>query len=330
MAAAEAWDDAGRPDVDPQRLAVVIGSTIGGGLTLLDQYDVLRACGPREVSPRTMPMVAPNGAAAAVALELGALGGVHAPVSACASGAEAILLAADLIRAGRADVVVAGGAEAMVHPLAISGFAAIGALSTRSGDPAAASRPFDRGRDGFVLGEGAGVLVLESEAHAAAQGAPRRAVLAGAGVTSDGFHVAAPDPSGRGVARAVRLALHQAGLAPDDVRHVNAHATATPRGDVAEARGLRAALGPAADGAAVTAVKSMTGHMIAAAGAVEAAATVLALREGVSPPIRNLDDPDVEVDLDLVRFEPRALGTGAALSTSFGFGGHNVCLAFTA
>ena len=330
VAAQEAWRDAGHPEVDLERLAVVVGTGVGGVQTLLAQYDVLNAEGPRKVSPHSVPMFMANGPAATVGLELGAQGGVHTPVSACATGAEAVSLGLDIIRSGRADVVVAGGCESGAsHPLAISGFASMRALSTRADVPEAASRPFDKGRDGFVIGEGAAMLVLESQAHAAARGAPRHAVLAGSAITSDAFHVAAPDPSGGGAARSIRLALRDADLSPGDVRHVNAHATSTPIGDLAEARALRAALGAAADGAAVSATKSMTGHMLGAAGAFEAVATVLALRDKVIPAIRNLEDPDDEVELDLVRFEPRSFPSGAALSTSFGFGGHNVCLAFT-
>jgi len=329
LAAREAWTDAGSPEAEPERLAVVIASGIGGVLTLLAQYDVLRELGPRRVSPHTVPMLMPNGPAATVGLALGARAGVHAPVSACASGAEAIALGLDLIRAGRADVVVAGGTEAAIHALPIAGFAAMRALSIRNDEPDRASRPYDKARDGFVLGEGAGVLVLESAEHAAARGQPVYAELAGAGITADAHHVAAPEPTGRGAARAMSLALADAEAAPGDVGHVNAHATSTPIGDVAEARAIRSALGAGADRAVVSATKSMTGHLLGAAGAVEAIATILALRDGRAPAIRNLDDPDDEIDLDLVRVDPRSLPPGAAaLSNSFGFGGHNVSLLF--
>ncbi|HET7406482.1 MAG TPA: beta-ketoacyl-[acyl-carrier-protein] synthase II [Mycobacteriales bacterium] len=328
VAAGEAWTDAGAPDVEPERLAIVIGTGIGGVLTTLAAYDTLKERGARRVSPHTVPMLMPNGPAAAVGLRLGARAGVHAPVSACASGAEAVALALDLVRSGRADVVVCGGTEAAIHPLPIAAFASMRALSTRESEPAAASRPFDKGRDGFVLGEGAGVLVVESAEHAAARGRTAYAVLAGAGISADSHHVAAPEPTGAGAARAMQGALRDAGLAPEDVRHVNAHATSTPAGDVAESSAIRTAFGPAAGQLAVTATKSCTGHLLGAAGAVEAALTVLSLHHHLVPAVRNLDDPDDEVQLDVVRVDPRPLAPGAALSNSFGFGGHNVALAF--
>ena len=327
VAAREAWADAGSPEVEPERLAVVIGSGIGGALTLLSQDEVLRTKGARRVSPHLVPMLMPNGPAATVGLELGARGGVHCPVSACASGAEALAVALELLRSGRADVVVAGGAEACVHPLPLAGFAQMRALSTRHDEPEAASRPYDKGRDGFVLGEGAGVLVLETEAHAAARGATVRARLAGAGLASDAHHVTAPDPSGAGAARSITAALRDAGVGATDVGHVNAHATSTPLGDLAEARALTTALG--AHRPPVTATKSCTGHLLGAAGAVEAIATVLALQSGVVPPIRNLDDPDDEADVDAVRTVAREHAHDVALSTSFGFGGHDVSLVLT-
>jgi len=329
IAAREAWADAGSPVVDPERLAVVVASGVGGVTTLLSAYDILREKGPRRVSPHTVPMLMPNGPAATVGLELGARGGVHTPVSACASGAEAISLGLDLIRAGRADIVVAGGTEACVHALPMAAFAAMRALSTRNDEPTRASRPYDKGRDGFVLGEGAGIVVLESAAHAAARGASVHAVLAGSGITSDAHHIAAPDPAGTGAARAMSLALRDAGLAPADVVHLNAHATSTPAGDVAEALAIRSVFGAHAGSVAVTATKSMTGHLLGAAGAVEAIAAILALKHRISPATANLDDPDDEVGLDVVRLEPRALSAGAAVSNSFGFGGHNVALVVT-
>jgi len=334
VAAREAWTHAGfgaDVTVEPERLAVAVASGIGGVLTLLAQYDVLRERGARRVSPHTVPMLMPNGPAATVGLELTARAGVHAPVSACASGAEAIALALDLLRAGRADVVVAGGTEAAIAPLPIAGFAAMRALSTRDIDPTEASRPYDKARDGFVLGEGAAVLVLETEEHARARGATIYAELAGAGVSSDAHHVAAPEPTGAGAARALSLAMRDAGLGPTDVAHVNAHATSTPLGDVAESLALRTALGDAVSKVSVTATKSCTGHLLGAAGALEAAVTVLSLHHQLVPPTRNLDDPDDEIGLDVVRMSPRPLPAGAAaLSNSFGFGGHNVTLAFKA
>jgi 3-oxoacyl-[acyl-carrier-protein] synthase II len=273
-------------------------------------------------------MLMPNGPAATIGLALGARAGVHTPVSACASGSEALAMAIDMLRLGRADVVVAGGSEACIHPLPLAGFAAMRALSTRFGDrPDEASRPFDKQRDGFVLGEGAGVLVLETVAHAKARGARIHGIVAGAGMTSDAHHVSAPDPTGAGASRAISLALADAGLSVEQVGHVNAHATSTPVGDVAEASALRSALGQHTT-AVVTATKSCTGHLLGAAGAVEAILTILALRDSLVPAIRNLDDVDDEVGLDVVRVVPRELDHEAAISTSFGFGGHNVALAF--
>jgi 3-oxoacyl-[acyl-carrier-protein] synthase II len=328
VAAHEAWRDAGlaSPGVDPERLAVSVGTGIGGALTLLAQDDILEASGPRRVSPHTVPMLMPNGPAAWVGLELGARAGVHSVASACATGAEAIARGMELIQAGRADVVVTGGTEAVIHPLPIAGFASMRAMSTRNDEPEKASRPWDRARDGFVLGEGAGVLVLERADHAAARGARVYARLAGAGITSDGYDIVQPDPAGTGQARAVAAALADAGLAKTDIRHVNAHATSTPAGDVSEIRVVRAALG---DHPVITSTKSMTGHLLGAAGAVESIATILAMRDGVVPPTINLDDPDDGVDLDVAAHKARQLDIPAALNNSFGFGGHNVALIFT-
>ena len=324
VAAREAWADAGSPDVEKERLAVMIGTGIGGALTMLGQDDVLEEKGVRRVSPLTVPMLMPNGPAAAVGLELGVRGGVHTPVSACASGAEAIFWALDMIRAGRVDVVVVGGTEAVVHPLPMAGFAQMRALSTRNDEPDRASRPFDKGRDGFVLGEGAGILVLEREEHARARGARIHAVLAGAGITSDGYHITAPDPAGTGASRAITLAVEDAGLTAKDIVHLNAHATSTPVGDVAEAKAVAAALG---DHPLVSAPKSMLGHLLGAAGAVETVATILSVRDGVIPVTRNLDDLDDDVELDVVRVEPRRIPVPAAVNDAFGFGGHNVAIA---
>ena len=327
VAAREAWADAGAPEVEPERLAVVLGSGIGGALTILSQDAVLREKGPRRVSPHLVPMLMPNGPAATVGLEIGARGGVHCPVSACASGAEALAVALELLRSGRADVVVTGGSEACVHPLPLAGFAQMRALSTRHDEPEAASRPYDKARDGFVLGEGAGVLVLETEAHARARGARIHGHLAGAGLASDAHHVTAPDPSGAGAARSITAALRDAGVTPEEVGHVDAHATSTPLGDLAEARALNLALGKHRP--PVTAPKSCTGHLLGAAGAVEAIAALLALKSGVVPAIRNLDDPDDEADVDAVRTVARQHPHEVALSTSFGFGGHDVSLVLT-
>ncbi|MFC9066647.1 MULTISPECIES: beta-ketoacyl-[acyl-carrier-protein] synthase family protein [Streptomyces] len=323
VAAREAWSDAGAPEVDPERLAVVVGTGIGGALTMLDQDDRLEELGPRLLSPFTIPRLMPNGAAAVVSLELGARAGTHAPTSACASGAEALAVGAALIRSGRADVVVAGGTDACLHPLSIGGFARMGALSTRNDTPELASRPFDRDRDGFVMAEGAGLLVLERAEFARARAARPYAVLAGAGVTSDAHDMTTPDT--RGQVRALTEALRDADLTPADIGHVNAHATGTPAGDITEARGIAQAVGTHP---AVTATKSATGHLLGAAGAVEAVFTVLTLRHALIPATRNLTVTAPEVELDLVTGEPRAVPVTAALSTSFGFGGHNVVLTF--
>ena len=328
IAAAQAWADAGFDTEGPERerLAVSLGSGIGGALTLLAQDDILEASGPRRVSPHTVPMLMPNGPAAWVGLQYGAQAGVHSMASACATGAEAIAWGLDIIRSGRADVVIAGGTEAVVHQLPIAGFAAMRAMSTRNDEPEKASRPWDKARDGFVLGEGAGVMVLERADHAAARGARVYARLAGAGLTSDGYDIVQPDPAGTGAARAITAALRDADIAATDVTHVNAHATSTPVGDVAEVVALHAALG---DHPVLTATKSMTGHLLGAAGAVESIATVLAIRDGVVPPTINLDDPDDDLDLDVAAHKPRQMEIPAALNNSFGFGGHNVALLFT-
>lgn len=330
IAARQAWEDAGRPEVDRERLGVVFASGIGGVTTLLNAYDVLREKGPRRVSPYTVPMLMPNGPAAAVGLDLGAQAGVHTPVSACASGAEAIAYGLEMIRSGRADVAVCGGTEAAIHALPLAAFASMRALSTRNDEPERASRPYDKARDGFVMGEGAGAVVLEEFEYARARGARILGEIAGAGLSSDGYHITAPDPEARGAVRALRSALADADLSPADIVHINAHATSTPIGDVAEAKGIREVFGSAADGIVVTAPKSSFGHLLGAAGAVEAIATLLAVREKVSPPTLNLENQDDEVDLDIAALEPRPLRDGAALSNSFGFGGHNVVLVIRA
>ncbi|WP_035803239.1 beta-ketoacyl-[acyl-carrier-protein] synthase family protein [Kitasatospora mediocidica] len=325
IAAREAWADAGRPEVEPQRLAVVIGTGTGGALSMLGQDDILERSGVRRVSPHTVPMLMANGPAAWVSIELGARGGAHTPVSACASGAEAIAMGLDLIRLGRADVVVAGGTEACIHPLPLAGFAQAKAHSTRNDAPQHASRPFDVDRDGFVIGEGAALVVLERAEFAAARSARVHAVLAGAGVTSDAHHITAAHPDGQ--LRAMRLALASAGLQPLDVGHVHAHATSTPRGDLTEAESIAEAIGVHP---AVTATKSMTGHLFGAAGSLGAIAAVLALREQVVPATRNLDALDPGVKLDVVTGRPRRTALHAALTNAFGFGGHNASLVFTA
>jgi 3-oxoacyl-[acyl-carrier-protein] synthase II len=330
IASREAWKDAGSPDVDKERLGVVIASGIGGVITLLDQYDNLKEKGARGVSPHTVPMLMPNGPAANVGLELQAKAGVHTPVSACASGAEAIGYALEMIRSNRADVIVSGGVEAAIHQLPMAGFAAMKALSTRNDAPERASRPYDRDRDGFVLGEGGGILILEEYEHAKARGAKIYCELVGQGLSSDGYHIAAPDPEGSGVQRAIKFALADANLSTRDIVHLNAHATSTPAGDVAEANALRLALGADADHVAVSATKSMTGHLLGGAGAIESVFIVKALHERIAPPTINIDNLDPAVTIDVVRDQARTLPAGqiAALNDSFGFGGHNVVLAF--
>src|SRR3954451_625004 len=331
VAALEAWADSGLADadIDKERLGVAMASGIGGVQTLLSNYDALKEKGPRRVSPLAIPMLMPNSTAANICLEVCAKDGVHTPVSACASVHEAIAIDIDMIRLGRADVVVVGGTEAAVHALPMAAFGQMMALSKRNDEPERASRPWDKGRDGFVLGEGAAVLVLESEEHASARGAQVYAEAAGAGITADSHDIAQPDPAGLGATRAMKMALREAGLEPTDIAHINAHATSTPQGDVAEALAIRQALGTDAGRAIVTSTKSMTGHLLGAAGALEAVATVLAIQQRVSPPTTNLDDPE-DVGLDLAN-ERRALPGGdiAALNNSFGFGGHNVTVAFT-
>ena len=331
IAAEEAWRDSGAGDAgfDPLRVAVVIGTGIGGALTLLGQDDVLEEKGPKRVSPFTIPMLMPNGPAAAVGLAVGAKGGVHAPVSACASGAEAIRWGLDMLRLDRADVVLVGGTEACVHPLPMAGFAAMRAMSTRNDEPERASRPFDKARDGFVLGEGAACLVLERADTAKARGARVHARLAGAAGTADGYDLVAPHPEGEGAARAITAALRDAGLSPADIGHVNAHGTSTPVGDTAEAAAIRSSLG---EQVLVSATKSQTGHLLGAAGALESVFTILALREQIVPATANLDDPDDDASvqaLDIVRREPRRATFTAAVNDSFGFGGHNIAVVFT-
>lgn len=331
IATREAWADAGAPEVEPERLGTVVSSGIGGIWTTLDAWDTLREKGARRVLPMTVPMLMPNSPSAYVELELGARAGAHALVSACASGAEAIGYALEMIRSGRADVVVAGGTEAAIHPMPLAAFAASRTLSTRNDDPQGASRPYDTARDGFVLGEGAAIVVLESAEHAAARGAKVYARISGVGLSADGYHMTSPEPSGRGQIAAMRAALADAKVAPSDVAHVNAHATSTVVGDLIEARSVREVLGADADHVRLSATKSMTGHLLGGAGALETVFTVLALRDRVAPPTINVTDPDPELVLDLVRDTPRDLPQGdlAAINNSFGFGGHNVALVVT-
>jgi 3-oxoacyl-[acyl-carrier-protein] synthase II len=333
VAAREAWASAGSPDVDPERLGVVVSSGIGGVASTLSAYDTLKEKGWQRLSPFTVPMLMPNGAAGWISIELGARAGVHTTVSACASGAEAIGYGMEMIRSGRADVVLAGGTEAAIMQLNIAAFAAMRALSTRNDSPERASRPFDKGRDGFVLGEGAGMVVLESQEHAAARGATVHAVAAGVGYSSDAHHIAQPEPEGKGLKLVIGRALADAGLDPSQIVHVNAHATSTPAGDVVEAQAIAAALGDSAPGVVVSSTKSMMGHLLGGAGAVESVATILAIRERIAPPTINLDDPDDDAGLTISvqpqKLAPRGDGPIAAINNSFGFGGANVALAFT-
>lgn len=329
IAAREAWADAGSPDVVPERLAVEYATGIGGVWTLLDAYDALKEKGPRRVLPMTIPMLMPNGPAAAIGMDIAARGGVRTAVSACASSTEAVANAIARLRSGEIDVVVAGGCEAGIHPLPIAAFAAMHALSKRNDNPAGASRPYDVNRDGFVMGEGAGALVLETEEHAKKRGAKIYAELVGGAVTSDAHHITAPDPEGTGAARAVSAALKQANAKPEDVVHINAHATSTPVGDIAEYTALLRVFGDHLGNIAVSATKSATGHLLGGAGAIEAIFTVLALHERTAPPTINLENQDPAIPLDVVT-SPRALPEGPilAISTSFGFGGHNAVIAF--
>ncbi|PYY47191.1 beta-ketoacyl-ACP synthase [Curtobacterium sp. MCLR17_043] len=328
VAADEAWADAGAPAVEGDRLAVVIGTGIGGVETLLDAHDVLGASGARRVSPRTVPMLMANGAAAQISIAYGARGGAYTTVSACASGAEAIATAARLIATGEADVVITGGTEAAVTPVTMASFAQSQALAKPDGDdPTTLSRPFDADRRGFVLGEGAGIVVLERADHATARGQRSHGTLAGWGITSDAHHITAPLADGGEQERAMRAAIRMAGLTGADVDHVNAHATGTPVGDVGEAAAISRAVGT---GALVTAPKSAIGHMFGAAGAVEAILTLRALETGTVPPTLNLDRLDPAVDLDVVSGTARTAPLRAALNNSFGFGGQNASLVFTA
>jgi 3-oxoacyl-[acyl-carrier-protein] synthase II len=329
IAAREAWADAGAPEVNPERLAVDYATGIGGVWTLLDAYDVLKERGPRRVLPMTVPMLMPNGPAAAIGMDISARAGVRTAVSACASGTEAIANAFNRIRNGDVDVVVAGGSEAAIHPLPIAAFAAMQALSKRNDAPEKASRPYDLDRDGFVMGEGGGALVLESEDHALARGAKIYAEVVGASVTSDAYHITAPDPEGSAAARAMIGAIEQSGSRLEDVAHINAHATSTPVGDVAEYNALKRVFGNHLSKIAVSATKSSTGHLLGGAGAIEAIFTILALHERTAPPTINLDNPDPEIELDVVTSPRKLEGSNIlAISNSFGFGGHNAVVAF--
>ena len=341
VAGEEAWTDAGlawgtepgaeRTDgLDEERIGVSVASGIGGLNTLVSQWDIQKEKGLRRVSPFTIPMLISNAPAANIGLKVGARAGVHTPVSACASSNEAISLAVDMIRLGRADVVLAGGAEAVIHPLPINAFAQMQALSRRNDSPEAASRPWDTARDGFVMGEGSVCLVLESLEHAQARGAKIYATVAGAGISADNHDFVEPDPSGRGQSAAMVRGLKDAGLGPADIRHVNAHGTSTPKGDLTEIGSIRKALGASADDIVVTSTKSMTGHLLGGAGAIETFATAMALNTRTVPATINIENLDPAVDVEIAT-TTRQLPAGdlAAVNNSFGFGGHNVAVVVT-
>ena len=333
VASRQAWADAGSPELDPERLGVSVSSGIGGIGSTLTAYDALRERGWSRISPYTVPMLMPNGSAGWISMELNARAGAHSLVSACASGAEAIGYGIDMIRSGRCDVVVAGGTEAAILALNIGAFAAMRAMSKRNDEPELASRPFDRGRDGFVLGEGAGILVLESLPHARARDAHVYAVAAGAGYSADAYHISHGAPDGAGIISAIGRALTDADVAPEDIMHVNAHATSTPEGDPLEAQALGKVLGADRDGPVVSSTKSMTGHLLGGSGAIESIAVIMALRDRVAPPTINLEDLDDDMPIDVAtsprELKPRSSGPVAVLNNAFGFGGHNVALVFT-
>ncbi|MBN0040725.1 beta-ketoacyl-[acyl-carrier-protein] synthase family protein [Cellulosimicrobium cellulans] len=318
VAGREAWASAGSPDVDPTRLAVVVGSANGGIATTLDQSRVLDEQGPRRVSPHTVTMLMANGPAAWLSIDLGAKAGARAPISACAAGSEAITMGREMILAGSADVVVCGGVEAGVRPFSLAAFAAARAMSTRNDEPELASRPFDAHRDGFVMGEGATLVVLESEEHARARGAAVHGVVSGAALTSDAFDIVGGDPENQ--ARTIGMALRAADLSPGDVGLVHAHATSTPVGDVNESDALHAALGAPPP---VTSTKGATGHLLGASGALGILVALLAVRDGRVPPTLNLDTLDPAIDLDVVRGAARDTSARHALVNAFGFGGHS-------
>ncbi len=338
IAAEEAWLDAGyewdaeeNAHIDPQLLAVSLASGIGGLHSLLNNWDVQRDKGYRRVSPFTIPMLMANAPASNVSLHIHAKAGVHTPVSACASSNEAISLGIDLLRLGRAEVAVVGGTEATIHPLPLAAFGQMQAMSRRNDDPQGASRPWDRGRDGFVMGEGSAVMVIETLEHALARGAKIYGTLAGSGISADSFDIVQPDPSGAGQSSAMVKALANSGLTPSDIYHVNAHGTSTPQGDVTEAGSIRSVLGAATDQVVVTSTKSMTGHLLGGAGSLETIATVMALRDRMVPPTINLEDPEPDLGIDIAANVARPLPDGdlAAVNNSFGFGGANVAVVVT-
>lgn len=333
MAAAKlAMVDAGLTGApgNPERFGVVIGSGIGGLKSLADQHAVLMTKGPSRISPFMIPMMISNMASGLVSMEFGLQGPNYAPVSACATSAHAIGEAWRMIRDNDADLFLAGGSEAAIVPLGIGGFGAMRALSTRNAEPEKASRPFDKGRDGFVMGEGAGVLVLEELEHAKARGARIYGEVVGYGLTADAYHMTSPSPNGEGAQRCMRMALAKAGILPEQVDYINAHGTSTPVGDVCETRAVKAVFGEHAKKLSVSSTKSMTGHLLGAAGAVESVACTLAIRDGVIPPTINLDDPEEECDLDFTAHTARERPVKITLNNSFGFGGHNASLVIRA
>jgi 3-oxoacyl-[acyl-carrier-protein] synthase II len=330
VAAKQALADSGlmiTPD-NAHRIGVSIGSGVGGLLTMETQAHVLKDKAPGRVSPFTVPMMIPNMATGLAAIALGAKGPSSAVATACAAGSNAIGDAFQLLQLGKADAMICGGAESAITPLGVAGFASAKALSFRNDDPSTASRPFDKTRDGFVIGEGSGILVLETLAHAEARGARVLAEIVGYGTTCDAHHITSPTPGGVGGAAAMRLALEDGGIAADSVDYVNAHGTSTPANDSNETAAIKSALGSRANDIPVSSTKSMTGHLLGGSGGIEAVACVLALRNGVVPPTINYNNPDPECDLDVVPNTARELTLGTVLSNSFGFGGHNVCLAF--
>ncbi|HEY0260966.1 MAG TPA: beta-ketoacyl-[acyl-carrier-protein] synthase family protein [Lacisediminihabitans sp.] len=328
ISAREAWADAGAPSVAPERLGIDYATGIGGLWTLLDAWDTLREKGSRRVLPLTVPMLMPNAASAAISMAFEARAFARTVASACASSTESIANAYEHLQLGLADVIIAGGTESAIHPITMSSFSSMQALSRRNDSPETASRPYNVDRDGFVMGEGAASVVMETEEHALARGAHIYAEIAGGGVTADSYHITANDPTGRGAARAIGLALEQAGADRDEVMHINAHATSTPVGDIAEYAALKAFFGDRIHSIPVSATKGATGHLLGGTGALEAIFTILALRDRLAPPTINLTDQDPEIPLDVVT-SPRALGDGPllAISNSFGFGGHNAVLA---
>ncbi len=331
VAAMEAWEDAGSPEVDPDRLGVDFATGIGGLWTLLDAWDTLREKGPRRVLPMTVPMLMPNSAAGNLSLHFNARAYARTVASACASSTESIVAAVEHLRDGLADVVIAGGCESVIHPITIASFSSMQALSRRNDDPATASRPTSIDRDGFVMGEGAAVLILEREESAKARGAKIYGYVIGGGVTADSYHITANDPEGTGAARAVRMALEMADVSPDDVTHINAHLTSTPVGDPNEYVALKTVFGDRVDEIPVSGTKASTGHLLGGTGALEAIFTILALRDRVAPPTINITEQDPDVPFR-VSGSPQPLGDGPqlAISNSFGFGGHNAVAAFAA